>query len=239
MRIVSMRVDNDVIEFMAVGAIGEADEEQIRLYRMNLFGDRLRSTEVGYPWSDVHLDARVHQESVNTVFNLSSDYPAYIDAGLELFIIQGGGSPDPGTYIPYTRVGTTITLDENMLGGDVWYGYVYVSNIVLPDFDVSDASGIIQNRASLRITDLDVTLTGHVDVRIKPKYGTPYPTQSYRGKGSEGGTSIGYVRDGYRVQVKQDSTNIENLSLYTFSHVGLKIHQIEYRGTYHKAGRRF
>ena len=238
MRIVSMRVHGDVIDFAAVGAEGEADANQVRLFRMNLFGDRRMSTEVGYPWTDVHLDARVRQTNVTTTVELSTNYPAYIDAGGELFIVQGGGSPDPGAVVPYTRVGTTITLDEDMLGGGVWYGYVYVSRVYLPDFDVSDASGIIQTRASLRITDLDVTLTGHVKARVVPKRGTPYPLQQYQGDASGGGSSVGYVRDRYRVQVKQDSDNIDILDLFTFGPYGLNIHQIEYRGTYNKVGRR-
>jgi hypothetical protein len=240
MRIISMRIANDVIEFAAVGDSGRADAGQVRLYRMQLFGDRRISTEVAYPWSDVHLDARVREAGVNSTINVSAHYPPDLNPLFPLVVVQGGNSPNPGarveyTYDPFLRI---ITLAEDMLGGDVYYGYVYVSLIRLPDFDVSDASGIIQTRSSLRITDLDLTLTGHVSVLIEPKYGDVYPYQHYVGKGSEGGSELGYVRDRYRVQVKQDSDNIKNLSIVAFNQVGLNIHQIEYRGTYNKVGRR-
>jgi hypothetical protein len=238
MRIVSMRITNDVIEFAAVGASGGPDAGQVRLYRMQLFGDRRMSTEVAYPWSDVHLDARAKQDATFLTIGLGSDYPPDSNQLFDLVVVQGAGCPNPGAVVSYTRVGDVLTLDVDMKGGSVYYGYVYVSRIILPDFDVSDASGIIQTRSSLRITDLDLTLTGHASVLIEPKYGDVYPYQNYIGKGSEGGSELGYVRDRYRVQVKQDSDNIKNLSIIAFNQVGLNIHQIEYRGTYNKVGRR-
>ena len=236
MRVVSMRSAGDFIEFMAVGAEGEPDAEIPRLYRLNLFGNRKAIFRWGTPFGDVYLDCRTEQAGVNTTVTLDDNYPEHNGSG-ELVVVQGSSCPSPGTVVEYTRLGQELTLDTDMLGGRVFYGYPFTSLITLPDIDSRDASGIIQTRASTRITDFDVTLTGHVDALVTLDHGTNYPAQEWRGSPS-GLDFVGYGRESWRVQFKQDSNN-GTLTLSTDSHVGCDIHQVEWRGTYHKTGRRF
>ena len=242
MRIVSMRVENDVIEIAAIGEYGSADDGVLRLYRLNLFGDRQISQSLAFDWSDVHLDARVSVSSVNSTITLGDYYPGDTDPLFDLLVVQGKNSPNPGAIVDYTRTGTGIgdvlTLNDDLGGGDAYYGYVYVSSIELPDFDVNDASGIIQTRASLRITDMDLTLTGDAFVGVTPKHGAAYPFQHHTATLEHGYESEGFERVSYRAQVKQDSNNLRALRIFGLGPVGLKLHQIEYRGTYNKVGRR-
>jgi hypothetical protein len=120
----------------------------------------------------------------------------------------------------------------------VFFGYRFQSQIILPDLDVRDASGVIQTAAKLRLGNLQVTCSGPLDanVAVLNSTRTPYPTQVW--PGPAGSTNAGYDRATWRVQVQQDSNNVL-IALTTEDHLASDIHQIEWEGTYNKVGRRF
>jgi hypothetical protein len=235
--IISMRIDEDTVEVFTVGDGVSSPTTKPQLYKLELFGNRRIKTETGQTFGDVHLDSRITLTGINTAVTLPASWPVgYSEAPV---VVQGIDCPQPGQAVSYT-VGETaydLILDADMGGGSVYVGFTYVSSITLPDLHTTDESGIIQTGASLRITDFNVTFTGHIDAQVDLLKGTNYPVQEYRGI-PEGLDYVGYGRTSWRVQFKQDSTN-GILTLKTSSHIACDMHQVEWRGTYFKAGRRF
>ena len=242
MQIVSMRSTGDAIEFMAVGAVGESDEGQPRLYRIDLFGNRKVKKYLEVNFGDIHLDCRVTQAGVNTALTISDDFPIHRGGvwtpSADILVVQGADCPDPGAAVTYTGTRPNLVLDEDMGGGTVFYGYRFISTVVLPDFDIQDASGIIQTAAQLRVGNLEVTVTGPLSAQVSVirSTRTPYPVQDWPGPAWS--TNAGYDRATWRVQVQQDSNNVL-VALTTDDHLASDIHQVEWEGTYNKVGRRF
>ena len=243
-RIITMQAGPDYIEVAALGAVGETDEGRLRLYRIELNGSRKQATIWQYNYGDVHLDCRKIETGVNTTLTIPSEYPVHrgglFDGVSDLLVVQGDGCPEPGNQIAYTGTRPNLVLDTDMGGGTVYYGYKYTSTITLPDIDVRDGSGIIMERAKLRISDWDISLTGWLDARVNLKTGGPaYPLQEWRGVDAAGvPTYIGYNRGTFRVQYRAES-DVGVLTLRASEHVGMDIHQIEWRGAYNNKGRRF
>ena len=245
MRIISMRAGDDYIEFMAAGKRGTSEEGNVGLYRIDLFGNRKIKSLFDVNYGDIHLDVRFKQPDTNTTVTLPVNYPEY-NGGIfihrDIVVVQGEDCPNPGLDVSYTRVGNVLTLDTDMQGGKVRYGYQYASSIVPPDLNTRDASGVIQTQAHLRVSEYVVSVTGHMDAIVGLKTGEAYPTQEWRGKvvGSPNTTTdnVGYNRGEFRVQYRQNAKNAV-LLLQTESHIAMDIHQIEWRGTYNKRGRRF
>jgi hypothetical protein len=241
--IISMRGNTDYLDVVATGKPGEADAGTLRIYRLDLNAARKVKKFLSYNLGDVHLDVRKQQSGVNTTFSLTNYYPEHkggvFNPLAPLVVTQGTGCPNPGAVVSYTQNGLDITLDEDMQGGQVFYGYNYLSRIALPDIDVRDGSGIIMSQAKLRILDWQVTMSGHFDAKVALYTGGTYPEQQYRGHQIVGFTdAIGYNRWTYNVQFMQDAEN-GLLLLESNNHVPMDLHDIEWRGTYYKAGRRF
>ena len=241
-RIVSVRSNENYLDIMAVGSQGTGDGKNLRLYRIDLLADRTARNIFLETTGAVHLDAMVAQDNVTTTVTLSPDYPEYDDGAIlnpprPLVIVQQLGCPNPGQQVGYTRNGQVFTLDEDMGGGRVRYGYEFDSTIELPKVDIRDEAGRIQTYSKLRITDMTASLEGHMDAKVLRSYGgTQYPEQEFRG---DPNPDI-YEPDRYtaRIQVKQDAENFTTV-ISSNDHAPLNLHQLEWRGTYHKSGRRF
>jgi hypothetical protein len=244
-QILSMRMRDDILEMVAFGEQGDFTP---RLYRMALQNNKSSTNVFATPFGDTFLDARVYETGVTTTVTLDDNYPEPTSLvkgpNIELRVVQGNSSPFPGAEVPYTRLGQVLTLEDDMLGGDVFVGYVWVDRIELPDFDTRDAGGVIQSRAALRITDVDVTLTGKCVAGVSRTVGdntVALPTQYWEGArvGTAVTDDVNLQRDTWRVQAKQNSKYLNVVLGTEASHFKCNLHAIEWRGTYHKVGRRF
>ena len=243
-RIITMRAGPDYLEFAGLGQVGAADEGRLRLYRMELNGARKQFRLFEYQYGDVHLDCRNIKFNTTTTLTVPDSYPVHkggiFDGVGDLVLVEGNGCPEPGKQIGYSGTYPNLVLDEDMGGGDVYFGYIYTSAITLPDIDVRDGSGIIMERAKLRISDWDITLTGWLDARVSlATGGAPYPIQEWRGIDLPGFVStVGYNRGTFRVQYRAEG-DVGQLILRSSEHVGMDVHQVEWRGAYNNKGRRF
>lgn len=231
---------------------------QVRLYRFDLHGDReirRRFTRDEERFGDVYLDCRQTPEEVTDTIVLPDGYPAFDQTSTwpyestDIVVVQGKDCPVPGDIVTYTRDGDTLTLDEDMGGGQVWYGYNYPSYIRLPDVDVRDAKGTIMEDAAVRVSDWQLTLTGYVDALVDLRkelnefvWQSTYPVQEWRGvelgNAQSQTDSLNVNRGTFRIQFRQSPDNAD-LTLVSHEYVTMDIHQMEWRGTYFNSGRRF
>jgi hypothetical protein len=221
---------------------------------MNLFGNRKTRKRFTRPedrFGDVYLDARQLAESVTTTVTLPTNYPEFTPYTLsqyipELQVVQGANCPNPGDSVPFTRAGDVLTLEEDMGGGDVYYGFNFNSFVTMPTLEVRDPSGVIQEDAKLRVTDWTATITGYTRALVSTNYDerapytSTYPAQEYRGvvMGNSTVDDVNYNRGHFRVQFRQDADNAE-LTFQSIDYIGMSLHQVEWRGTYYNSGRRF
>lgn len=192
----------------------------------------------GHSGYEIFLDARLQFDDVGQEVILPNDYPLYDS----LLVVQGDDCPEPYSDVNYTRVGRTLSLEYDMFGGTVWVGYRFESSYIPAIQYIRDDSNKVQTTSKLRITDFLISLTGaelSADI-ISPHY--DFDTQDWEGKiygdiRTRTDTPT-VIRDRWRVSYKQPNT-ASDLRLHTQSYLPVTVHQIEWRGTYNKAGRRF
>jgi hypothetical protein len=237
----SIRARGDYLDIAATGEEGATDENIVRFYRMYLFNIRRYFSD----WGDAHLDSRILRTVVTNTITLPLDFPVHKDLGLDGLVVIGAdlASADGGGHeLAYTRVGEVLTLVEPLNNQDVFIGYNFESLVIPPRVTTSDASGIIQTTASLRINDWDVTLTGHISAAAFADYGEWGELFEWEGKkiGDVGYTTdaISYGRKTFRFPFMHNA-NEADLYLATKTHMGCNIHSLQWRGAYYKTGRRF
>jgi hypothetical protein len=235
LRIIDIRARADYIDVAATGLTGAADENTMRIYRFNLFNERKFLSS----WGDVYLDC-LKTVFAQTVIFIGADYPVHAEDGLDGIVLVDSRD---GAVIPYTRDGNEFLFDQPLSElTNVHYGYNYASSIVPPTIVTSDASGIIQTNAHLRITDWDITLTGHVACQANTAWNTQGELYEWQGQrvGDWDFTTdaVAYNRKTFRFPFMHPAGDAD-LKLATTTHIGCNIHSLEWRGTYYKTGRRF
>ncbi len=242
-QIITMTAGEDFLEFAAVGKEGEDDDRQLRLYRMDMNSNRKMKTWYDIDFGDIHLECRAPQPNTNTSLFVGDNYPVSrggVFNGPELLtVVQGADCPNPGAEVLYSGAHPNYTLLEDMQGGTVFYGYNYASSIVLPKQVTRDRySRNILTEATLRITDWQISMTGHFDALVgNLANGVALPVQEFRGKTIGPNDVVGYNRDVYRVQCKTPADDLL-FTLQSSDWQGMDLHQAEWRGTYNKRGRR-
>lgn len=238
-RVIGMRARGDFIDVLATGATGSATEQEVSIFRFNLFGNRKFYSSFG----DTHLDCRVNFKQVTNTITIPDGYPVHKDLGLDGIVVVASNIYTGGDVIPYTRNGNTITLSRNLGGTEgVTIGYPYKSTLVPPTIDSRDEAGVIQTQASLRITDWHATVTGHFTAQAMTTWGDLGPIFEWEGKQvgdpDFATDQINYSRRTVRIPYKHPNDQ-SDLVIATESHIGLDIHSLEWRGAYNKNGRRF
>ena len=223
-RIVSMRITDANLEFIGTGVQGNT---QPRLYRLPLHTQKPASSLFNIVPREVFLDVRVLSEAVTTSLTLSDHYPTHPANGLgypdrDVTIVQGPGCPAQGTVVPYTQVGNVLTFAD-MGGGQVYYGYEYPSRITLPKIQTRDKAGVRMTEAKKRLNAIVVSVEGSCGVTVN--FGM---AQTHIG-----GEAVQDVR--FQAKVKDDAL----LTVASYGHHNMDLNQIEWTGTYYKAGRRF
>jgi hypothetical protein len=239
MNIISMAIDGGTLNIMATSGTDTTP----RLYKQALNETKLALKNVyGLTDGDICLDHRENQTGVGTTLTLPADYPADADVGDTLVVIQGVDGDTPYEVVPYTRNGQVLTLTGSFTSQQFFYGFPYESRLVLPDVEPRDPSGNILSQAKLRVTDWLLAITGHIDADVyrKPPVDALYAHQEWRGivVGTGYTDDIGYSRAEWRIQFKHAPEDAD-LILSTTSHIDAELHQLEWRGTYIKKGRRF
>jgi hypothetical protein len=233
--IISARVFEGKLYF----AYNLTGESIVRMGAIDLnSADEALDASIGTDNGDIMLDYRDSGTAVGDVLTIPSTY----QVSDFLVIVQGADGPNPHAVVGYTRVGNVLTLDEDLDGVTLYYGYPYTSQLTLPDVEPRDPSGTILSQAHLRITDWFLALTGRIKARVyrKPPVNAYYTDQEFNGivTGTGYTDDIGFARTVWRIQFKQNPEDAD-LILTTNSHVDAQLHSLEWRGTYIKKGRRF
>lgn len=185
------------------------------------------------------LDDKVLATGVNLTFN----YPYDIADLDDYVVVQGEGCPYPGLRAPILSVvGNTVTLKDDMGGGDVYIGRRYLSRYVPTSPFVKDRENVKIGSGKLTIKQfvLHFDKTGFVRAVITDDYG--YSAQvEYQGR------VIGYpnnlvgeaaVSDGsFLVPFKKNPDNAQ-LEIQSDSHLPLSLLELEWSGQWRKKGQR-
>ena len=184
----------------------------------------------------VHIDYK-YISLANESIILPPSYPA-----TDITLVQGTGCPRPGDTLAYMQAGSTLTLDEDMLGGIVYAGQTYRSAYRPSTVIIRDETGFAQSSAKLRIVRWIATVsdTGELHSQIiSPYYDFP-PFEYY---GIVGHDIISQYDDpninthDLIIPFKQDA-KLANLELYTESWTPAEIVSLDWVGGYGKRGRR-
>ncbi|QWY83433.1 tail tubular protein B [Rhizobium phage RHph_X3_9] len=204
------------------------------LTRMSL--DVQNSTGIDY---HIHLDNRFDVIDVSTQFVLPYSYLATTG----LIAVQGPGCPTPGMPVPIKSiVGSTVTLKNDMNGGDIVVGSSYKSKYVPTMPMVKDQDQVKVGTGNLTVSRFKIALasTGEIVARWISKYANG-PDIRFNGR------IIGAPENQVGEQPLSNDTfvvpfghkaDLADLEIWTESHLPLTMLDIEWEGQYTKRGKR-
>lgn len=190
----------------------------------------------------VKLDRKRTVTSINT--EISDLLPQMPDID-DMIFIQGEGCPNPGLRVlvsEYDSVGGTVTLTDDMGGGDVIYGQRYRSSYKPTLPFVRDQDGVKIGTGTLIISKFfaNVRDTGDVEVIITSQYRDDVEMK-FTGRAVGSPSSVlGSPAILSTTHVIPFRDNIENaeLEIFTDSHLPMNIMDLEWIGQYTKRGKR-
>lgn len=225
--------DEELIYFVIETSSGYA------LLRMSL---DVKDTEgITYP---AYLDNRFDVFGVNTQFVLPYDYLS----AENILCVQAAGCPNPGllaniaskVFVP--GQGWTITLAQNMEGGDILAGIPYMQSYTPTMPNVKDADGVVIGTAKLRVRNFIVSVqdTGYLEAQLNSKYYTSAPIVFEGRIISEPTDIIGKAAlyNGPLIVPFREDTSLADFTIRSYSHLPLTLLDIEWVGQYTKKGKR-
>jgi len=210
------------------------DGESYELYTLNL--DDTADTGLDYR---VSLDQKIKRTSVNTSFTV----PYAIDDIDNYIAVQGANCPNPGLRVLIESESSgTITLEDDMEGGDVYFGRKYLSRYIPTSPFVRDRDGVKVGSGKLTIKKYVVHFndTGYFKAVISDDY--EYSAEvEYNGRilGSpENLIGNPAVQDGsYSIPYKQNA-DTSQIEFQSDSHLPFAFTELEWNGQWRKKGRR-
>ena len=190
----------------------------------------------------VKLDRKVTAASVNTeIVNLLPEMPDIDD----MVFVQGDGCPHPGLRVlveDYDEGSNTITLAEDMDGGDVICGQRYRSSYKPTMPFVRDQDGVKIGTGNLIISKFfaNVRDTGILEATITSTYRSDVSIK-FSGRAVGDPNSVvgeaAIVSTSHTIPFRDNADNAE-LELFTDSHLPMNVMDLEWIGQYTKRGRR-
>jgi hypothetical protein len=203
--------------------------------------DRDIQSDTGLTYQ-VKLDRKITETGVNTeIVNLLPQMPDIDD----MVFIQGDGCPHPGLRVlvdDYDEGTNTITLKEDMGGGDVICGQRYTSSYKPTMPFVRDQDGVKIGTGTLIISKFfaNVRDTGILEARVTSQYRSDVELKFSGRRVGDPGSVVGeaaIVSTSHTIPFRDNTDNAE-LEIFTNSHLPLNIMDIEWIGQYTKRGRR-
>ena len=207
---------------------------EFELFTLDL--DDVEDTGVGYR---VALDEKTVVTGAGTTF----DAPYPISDINDYVVVQGTGCPNPGMSIPIVSYSDpTLTLAQDMLGGDVILGRRYMSRYIPTQPFVRDRDGVKIDAGTLTIKNflVNFTQTGYFKAIITDLYG--YLAEViYNGRvlGAPSNTvgNAAITEGNYRVPFKKNP-DTSSLEIQSDSHEPMSLLELAWNGQYKKKGKR-
>lgn len=194
--------------------------------------------------------------------SIGMEFPAYLDYRFDVFncnlqfllpaswigdedlaIVQGPNCPNPGMSVQIdTIIGDTVTLKEDMQGGDIIVGIRYRSSYMPTMPLVKDADGVVVGTGILRAKSLMVQMenTGDLNGRTFSKW-VQNETVKFQGRiiGDIGNVvGVPALYTGKFVLPVRSKTDLIEAEFFTESFYPMTMLDIEWDGQYSKRGRR-
>lgn len=190
----------------------------------------------------VKLDKRVVHENVS--YDIVNPVPYETDPDNMVFV-QGIGCPYPGMRVmaeSYDAGTDTITLEDDMDGGDVIAGVRYTSSYIPTMPLIKDQSGTKIGTGKLRLSRLfpNLEMTGQIAVNILYKYRNA--VQMYFGARTIGSPDSLIGQEAVTTRTEsipfRENADYGEIEIWTDSHTPMTILDIEWKGQYTKRGQR-
>jgi hypothetical protein len=187
----------------------------------------------------VYLDVQVDLTATTTA-TLPADYPI----SSTLTAVQGAGCPNPGMRIIITdNTAGVLTLAEDMLGGTIHVGVMFLSKYVPTQYFVKDGKGNTVSTGNLRIQKFYLSFenTGALEAYADSRFSGTYSLFDFSGRvvGSIDNVlgSQPIVTDTFVVPFRFKSDEAD-LRIETDTHLPFTLVDLEWVGKYTKRGRR-
>lgn len=188
----------------------------------------------------VMLDYKAKVENVGDV--LTIPYSTSGMDAMEFVVVQGEGTTYPGLTAKVTRIGGTITLQDDYGDGDFYVGVRYLSRYIPTQPVVKDANRVKVGTGKLRVRQFLVQFikTGFLRALIGDKFG-------FSGSVEFTGRVVGSpdnlvgepaVTDGNFPVPFRENTDHGVLEIQSDSHTPFTLTEIEWLGQYTKRGKR-
>jgi hypothetical protein len=210
------------------------DGDDYELYTMDLDD----TSDSGVPYR-IALDELITRDTVTSTFTV----PYTVTDIDEYVAVQGTGCPNPGLRAPISSFSSgTVTLEDDMGGGSIYFGRAYSSRYIPTTPYVRDRDGVKVGSGKLTIKHFVVHFnkTGYFDATIKDDFG--YSAQvTYNGRVlGHPNNLIGeaaIVKGSYKVPYKKNA-EYSRLEISSNSHLPFYITEMEWEGQFKKKGKR-
>lgn len=189
----------------------------------------------------VKLDRKVTTPLVNT--NMLNPLTHMPDDFTTMLFVQGDGCPHPGMLaVVESHDSSSITFEEDMLGGDIISGIKYASRYKPNMPFVKDRDGVTVGTGKLVVNKFIANFrdTGFIGSIVSSLF-APATQMLFTGRQiGDPHTVVGepVVISGSHVIPFREDTRIGELELFSSSHLPMTIVDLEWKGQYTKKGQR-